>query len=117
MSIMTYSGPETPKPLVWLSGEIKTPPFSSEARVHAGVLLRKLQEGERLEMPHSRPMPTIGSSCHELRVHDDHQTWRIMYALEGDAVVLLEVFSKKSARTPGRVVSLCRRRLDAFRAL
>ena len=47
-------------PLVWLHGEIKTPPFTREARVEAGTLLRRLQEGERLEMPHSRPMPSIG---------------------------------------------------------
>lgn len=53
------------KPLAWLR-EIKTPPFSSEARVEAGYLLRRLQKGERLNLPYSRPMPTIGSACHEL---------------------------------------------------
>lgn len=31
------------KPLVWLRTEIKTPPLSVEARVEAGVLLRRLQ--------------------------------------------------------------------------
>jgi hypothetical protein len=41
-------------------GEIKTPPLSPEARIEAGLLLRRLQRGERLEMPHSRPMPVIG---------------------------------------------------------
>lgn len=55
------------KPLVWLHGEIKTPPFSSEARIEAGVLLRRLQRGEKLSMPQSRPMSVIGSGCHELR--------------------------------------------------
>jgi hypothetical protein len=33
---------EADKPLVWLHGEVKTPPFSKEARVEAGVLLRRL---------------------------------------------------------------------------
>lgn len=28
------------RPLVWLHGEVKTPPFSQEARIAAGVLLR-----------------------------------------------------------------------------
>jgi hypothetical protein len=50
---------------VWLHGEIETPPFSQEARVEAGTLLRRLQEGEMLELPHSRPMPSIGKQCHE----------------------------------------------------
>jgi len=58
------------KPLVWLRGEIKTPPFSAKARVEAGFLLRRLQRGESIGMPHSRPMPIIGRRCHELRVVD-----------------------------------------------
>jgi hypothetical protein len=49
------------KPLAWLAGEIKTPPLSSEARQDAGVLLRRLQRGELLSMPESRPMPSIMS--------------------------------------------------------
>ncbi|HET7699063.1 MAG TPA: hypothetical protein VFK57_25315 [Vicinamibacterales bacterium] len=36
------------KPLVWLHGEVRTPPFSTEARIEAGTLLRRLQRGERL---------------------------------------------------------------------
>ena len=72
------------KPLVWLEGEIKTPPFSKEARVEAGTLLRRLQEGEALGMPHSRPMPTIGRRCHELRVRDEDQNWRIIYRLDAN---------------------------------
>jgi hypothetical protein len=61
------------KPLAWLSGEIKTPPFSSEARVEAGFLLRQLQRGEQLAMPHSRPMPSIAPRCHELRIRERDQ--------------------------------------------
>ena len=45
------------KPLVWLRGEVKTPPFSTAARIEAGVLLRQLQGGANLGLPHSRPMP------------------------------------------------------------
>jgi hypothetical protein len=43
------------KPLVWLHGHIKTPPMSQEARIEAGYLLRRLQRGDKLSMPHSRP--------------------------------------------------------------
>jgi hypothetical protein len=57
-------------PLVWLFGAVKTPPFSAEARVEAGFLLRRLQQGETLGLPQSRPMPTIGAGCHELRIPD-----------------------------------------------
>ena len=92
------------KPLVWLKGEVKTPPFSAEARVEAGFLLRRLQKGESLGLPHSRPMPSIGSQCHELRVNDENQTWRIVYHVATDAVVILDVFSKKTAATPNEVL-------------
>jgi hypothetical protein len=61
------------KPLVWLEGEIKTPPFSLEARLEAGYLLRKLQQGQTLGMPHSRPLPSIGARCHELRINDERR--------------------------------------------
>jgi hypothetical protein len=40
------------KPLVWVSGEIKTPPLSSKARIEAGYLLWQLQAGLRLSLPH-----------------------------------------------------------------
>ena len=66
-------------PLVWLEGEVKTPPFSEAARIEAGFLLRRLQQGESLGLPHSRPMPVVGPRCHELRIPDREHTWRIMY--------------------------------------
>ena len=99
---------------MWLRGEVKTPPFSSEARVEAGFLLRRLQRGETLTLPHSRPMPAIGMGCHELRVNDRDQTWRIMYHMAEDAVVILDVFSKKTETTPKQVLENGGKRLVAF---
>lgn len=63
------------KPLVWLKGEIKTPPFSSNARIEAGYLLRQLQRGMSLTMPYARPMEIIGKRCHELRIKDINKIW------------------------------------------
>ena len=104
----------TDKPLVWLHGEVKTPPFSQEGRIEAGFLLRRLQRGERLGMPHSRPMPSIGPRCHELRVTDQSSTWRIIYRIDADAIVIAEVFAKRSRQTPKRVIEICRRRLKDY---
>jgi|ERR1051325_426800 phage-related protein len=105
------------KPLVWLHGEVKTPPFSHAARVEAGFLLRRLQNGEYLEMPASRSMPEVGSNCHELRVDDDNVTWRILYFVERDAVVILEVFQKKTRTTPAHVLDVARKRLRTYQRL
>jgi phage-related protein len=109
--------PEREKPLVWLRGEIKTPPFSKDARLEAGVLLRQLQLGVSLGLPHSRPMPVIGARCHELRVNDALATWRIIYRINRDAIVILDVFGKKTARTPKNVLDNCKRRLSQYDSL
>ena len=102
------------KPLVWLHGEVKSPPFSAKARAEAGYVLRLLQEGERLSLPESRPMPTIGPNCHELRVVDENVTWRIVYALMTDAVVILAVFQKKTRATPKQVLHETKKRLKRY---
>lgn len=102
------------KPLVWLHGEVKTPPFSKEARLEAGFLLRQLQQGEKLSMPHSRPMPSIASRCHELRINDENKIWRIVYRTDSDAVIILEVFEKKTNQTPKTVIDTCQRRIKLY---
>jgi len=105
------------KPLVWLHGEVKTPPFSPEARLEVGYLLRLLQGGETLKLPWSRPMPSIGVRCHELRVNDVDQAWRIVYRVDSDAIIILEVFAKKTQTTPRRVVDTCKKRLERYESL
>lgn len=102
------------KPLAWLKGEVKTPPFSPVARLEAGFLLRRLQRGDKIGMPHSRPMPSIGSRCHELRINDESVTWRIVYRIDPDAIVILEVFKKSTRQTPVEVIEACKRRLRLY---
>ena len=102
------------KPLVWLEGEIKTPPFSCEARIEAGTLLRRLQRGENIGLPRSRPMPSIGRRCHELRIPDKSVSWRIVYRVDSDAIVIGEVFKKKSGKTPQKVIEVCKKRFDRY---
>ena len=102
------------KPLVWLHGEVRSPPFSAAARVEAGVLLRRLQQGEMLSLPHSRPMPTIGPRCHELRIIDQDSTWRIIYRTDPDAVLIAAVFQKVTRETPRLVKENCRLRMRLY---
>ena len=102
------------KELMVLRGEIKTPPLSHAARREIGYLLRELQEGESLSLPHSRPMPKIGVRCHELRVNDAGKTWRVMYRIDSDAIVVADVFEKKTRETPERIIRDCHRRLRLY---
>jgi phage-related protein len=107
---------EIEKPLAWLHGEVKTPPFSAATRVEVGVLLRRLQRGEMLSLPLSRPLPSIGPRCHELRVTDTQakRAWRLVYYLGREAIVVLDVFSKTTRATPPAVLRECRRRLAKY---
>ena len=82
--------------------------------MEAGVLLRRLQNGENLGMPQSRPMPNIGRRCHELRVRDQSANWRMIYSVDIDAIVLLEVFAKKTGKTPAAVIRACKARLKRY---
>ncbi len=119
ISYMIYSVSMTDeeKPVGWLHGEIKTPPFSSEARIEAGTLLGRLQQGENLGLPHSRPMPSVGPRCHELRIRDEKMEWRIIYRIDPDAILVVEVFGKKTRTTPRAVIKTCQRRLRQYDAI
>jgi phage-related protein len=116
MSDLIYlpGSPLPPRTLVWLHGTVTSPPFSTSSRVEIGLLLRRLQRGESLAMPHSRAMPSIGARCHELRVVDGSASWRLVYRVDGDAVVIAEVFAKKTRATPTRIDEACRRRYRSY---
>jgi len=78
-----------------------------------GYLLRLLQKGHLIEMPHSRPMPSIGIRCHELRVTDNksQKIWRLVYRIDEDAILIADVFPKTTRATPKLVIDNCKRRL------
>jgi phage-related protein len=82
--------------------------------MEAGYLLRMLQAGQSLSLPHSRPMPSVGARCHELRINDEDSTWRILYRTDDRAILILEVFQKKTAKTPKSVIETCQRRAKKY---
>jgi phage-related protein len=82
--------------------------------VETGTLLRRLQEGEALGLPHSRPMSDIGGRCHELRIQDENRTWRLVYCIRMETIVVLDVFPKTIQKTPKRVINDCKRRLKQY---
>jgi len=59
-------------------------------------------------------MPSIGQRCHELRINDANKTWRVICRIDDDAIVVVEVFEKKTRTTPRRVVADCHRRLRLY---
>ena len=79
-------------------------------------MLRMLQKGEKLGMPHSRPITPIGPRCHELRITDESLTWRIVYRVDPDAIVIAEMFEKKDRKTPKLVIESSKKRLKEYDA-
>lgn len=65
-------------------------------------------------MPHSRSMSSIGSNCHEMRIDDGRNTWRIIYRIDEDVIIILEVFNKKTQQTPKQIIDICKRRIKEY---
>ena len=80
------------------------------------MLLRLLQEGERLGMPQAEPLQDVGNRCRALRVRDAEHNWRIMYRVDTDAVLVLEVYPKKTRKIPDEVIERCKQRLKQYDA-
>jgi phage-related protein len=59
-------------------------------------------------------MPSIGPRCHELRVRDRDSNWRILYRVDPDAVVIVDVFAKKTEATQVHVIRSSKDRLRRY---
>ena len=109
---------ETVKPkrkgVMFIHGEIKTPPFSEIARHEAGELLGRLQDGELVRMPSSEPLPIVGNRCGALRIRDAQHNWRIMYRVDPTVVLVVDVYDKKTQKIPDEVIDRCKKRLQNY---
>jgi phage-related protein len=59
-------------------------------------------------------MPSIGTRCAELRINDETHNWRIVYFIDEDAIVILEIFAKTTTKTPLQIIEICRARLKRY---
>ena len=89
--------------------------FSVGARKELGEAIGKLQLGETLGMPLSRPMPSVASGVSELRIKDEAGEWRVFYVVNTEeAVYLFHAFAKKTQKTSDRDIKLGQRRLKEW---
>ena len=86
--------------------------FPKEVRGELADAFARLEEGHKLSMPLSRPMPSIGNRVHELRVRDRSGIYRVIYwiAREG-RVFVLHGFMKKTSKTSKENIELSKRRM------
>jgi phage-related protein len=60
-------------------------------------------------------MPSIGTRCHELRINDENLTWRLIYRTYTDAILILEVFEKKTNnKTPKSISAICKQQIKRY---
>jgi phage-related protein len=86
--------------------------FPEDVRGDLADALARLEEGQMLSMPLSRPMPSIGRGVHELRFKDRSGIYRVIYFLTGRGMVhLLHAFIKKTQQTPLQNIELAKKRL------
>lgn len=95
---------------MWLRGEVRTPSLTAAAPLEAGLLLRRLQWGSRQAAAFLADAGD-GRHRHELRIVDADATWPIIYRIDADAIVVVDVFAKKTQVTPTPVIDACRRKL------
>lgn len=78
-----------------------------------GEALRDLQKGLSLGLPRSRPMPTVASGAHELRVRSATTAVRVLYLVKlADTVVVFHGFQKKTQKTPAHEIAVGKQRLQ-----
>lgn len=78
------------------------------------MLLRLMQQGNVLGMPQVESLPDVGRRCGALRVRDAGHNWRIMDRIDPDAVLILEIYAKKTPKIPGTVIERCQDRLKRY---
>jgi len=61
-------------------------------------------------------MSSIGTRCHELRIIDENLTWRIIHRIYTDAILILEIFEKKTNKTPKLIIDICKQRIKRYEA-
>jgi phage-related protein len=62
-------------------------------------------------MPQAEALPDVGPRCGALRVRDAEHNWRIMYRVDSDAILIVDVYAKKTRRIPDEVIQRCKQRL------
>lgn len=87
--------------------------FPEEVRGDLADAIARLELGQMLSLPLSRPMPGIGKGVHELRFRDRYGIYRVIYYLAGAGMIyLLHAFSKKDRKTSQQDIEIAKRRLS-----
>jgi phage-related protein len=85
----------------WLQSLSRTEKF------RIGVDIWKVQSEWPIGMPHVRP---LGDGLHEVRSSLPHGIARVLFIVDGDDMILLHGFIKKTQKTPPEALALAEKR-------
>lgn len=86
--------------------------FPKDARLRLGKGLFRLQMGESVGMPNSRPMPVVAPGASELRVKTQDGAYRAFYyTASPEGILVFHALLKKTQQTPPLEIELARKRL------
>ena len=78
-----------------------------------GEALRDIQKGISLGLPLSRPMPTVASGAHELRIRSTTTALRVFYFVKlANTIVVFHGFQKKTQKTLTQEIAIGQQRLQ-----
>ena len=86
-----------------------------EIKKDLGSILTKLQKGELVGEPDTRPMRSVASGCFEMRLKGADGIYRVFYFLKTEVGILVfHSFKKKTQQTPIKEIDTGRSRLKAI---
>ena len=99
--------------IVWNKKALKeVQNFPDIVKRELGYLLFRLQRGQSLAMPHSKPMPSGGKGCYELRIKGEDGAYRVFYLLKiEDEIIVFHAFKKKTQKTSLKDIDLGKKNL------
>ena len=96
-----------PKALAFIRGQSPT------IKQEIGEALRDIQKGISIGLPLSRPMPTVASGVHELRIRSTTTAVRVFYFVKvADTIMVFHGFQKKTQKTPAHEIAVGQQRLQ-----
>lgn len=103
----------TVRAVIWhLKAKVEISAYPEDVRKELGYLIYRLQLGEVLPMPHSRPMKSVAMGASELRVRGPDGNYRVFYYTKSPrGILVFHAFVKKSEQTPESEVAAGKSRL------
>lgn len=89
--------------------------WPTEIKRDFGAILTKIQKGQFVGFPDTRPMKTVAAGCFELRMKGKEGAFRAFYVIRAkQGILIFHCFKKKSRKTALQEIKTGQKRLSSF---